>query len=597
MTKPILTISDFETGITYDETEAIQNWFNDLVNIDIKTILGVARLPNSYASTGLSYNNRLPVNSAVEYSLLPDVTWSGKQLAQSFYLDRITGTDVMMLNQSIIWSGGDSISLLWQTGGVGFPLKAEITLFNNRLIFGSWPKEISSIWLWTSGTYNSIVGNWTSIITITQNNNWYPFMSPQKYLTGGTLYYWNWTSFVGIEILSVTVVSPSQSTMVLNSSIPTWNYYWYAISPKKDGIIKDDGTVLTTNALPNGSFIYRPIINFANNLYIWDGKTICQIDNLISTFNGTNKNWSLSVGNQYTVKQIEKIGSYMYILVDEFMSEYFTFNTVTPINVRSRLLIWDWKSNSFQNDIDCGANCYAIKAIENRIYAIIDSAHQDWVLFTYFNWSDFPTIAKFQVPFPQCPVNCITYDRGRFYVAVNEYNISNVFQWAHIFSYSSYAVEQASVSKIFSITSTDTSQVISWLDFYKKGTSPIFMKYSTSLPMQYRRLGINGISDAYITQWIITTQAYEITTNQFWNLVRWVQVVCKNTIPANCTITIQYKWDQETSYTLIPTSLNSANQNQVLWGINRRYQKVKIQVILNSLTGVGTPDINKIILY
>lgn len=50
-------------------------------------------------------------------------------------------------------------------------------------------------------------------------------MSPLKYLTGGTLYYWNGTSFVGIGIISVTVVSPGQSTMVLNSSIPTGNYY------------------------------------------------------------------------------------------------------------------------------------------------------------------------------------------------------------------------------------------------------------------------------------------------------------------------------------------------------------------------------------
>lgn len=596
MTKPIITISDFGLGITYDETELVENGFSDLVNIDIKTSLWYARLPNAYTSTWLSYSTRLPVNSAVEYSLLPDVTWTGKQLCQSFYLDRVTGTDVMMLDQSIIWSGGDSISLLWSTGGVGFPLKSEIALFNNRLIFGSGPKEISSIWLWTSGSYNSIAWNWTSTITISQNGNWYPFMSPLKYLTGGTLYYWNGSTFVGIGIISVTVVSPGVTTMVLNSTLATWNYYWYAISPKKDGIIKDDGTTLATNALPNGAFIYRPIINFANNLYIWDGKTICQIDNLISTFNGTNKNGSLSVGNQYTIKQIEKIWSNMYILVDEFMSEYFSYNTVIPLNIRSRLLIWDGKSNSFQSDIDCWAQCYAIKAIDNKIYAVIDSAHQDWILFTYFNGSDFPTIAKFQVPYARCPVNCMTYDRGRFYVAVNEYDISNVFQWAHIFSHASYAVENASVSKIFSITTTTTSEVIQWLDFYKKWPYPIFMKYSTTYPMQVRRLGINGITDAYLSQGIITTQSYEVTSNQFGNLVKWVQIVCKSTIPAGCSIQIKYKWDQETSYTTLPTSITSTNQNQVVWWINRRYQKIKVQIIINS-TGPWTPDVGKILLF
>lgn len=42
--KPILSIDDFSQGITYDETENTVVGFNDLQNIDLKNINGVAML-------------------------------------------------------------------------------------------------------------------------------------------------------------------------------------------------------------------------------------------------------------------------------------------------------------------------------------------------------------------------------------------------------------------------------------------------------------------------------------------------------------------------------------------------------------------------
>ncbi len=597
MTKPILEIKDFSAGITYDETDIVTDGFDDLINIDVKTKLWVATISHDYtaSSSGWSFGQIYPTNSAVEYSLLPDITGIWVQNAQSFYLDSTTKTRILMLNQSAL-TGGSAISLLWNNAGaVDYPIKSEIKLFNNRLIFPTWARSISSIGLWSSGTYNSIWGNGTTTIDIQANGVGYAFQSLLKYMEGGTLYWWDGSAYQSVTITSITVVSPTRSTVVISSAIPSGNYYGYAICPVNGWIKKDDGTTLTTTTLPNGGNVYKPMIAFGNNLYIGDGKTICQVDNLISTFNTTAANGSLQVGNGYTVKQIESIGSYMYILVDEFASEYYSFSSVVPINARSRLLIWDGKSNQFQNDIDIGVQCYGIKAIENKIYGVIDSAHQDGVLFSYFNGSDFPTIAKFKVPYAQCPVNCIAYDRGRFLIGVNEYNKSNAFQYAYVFSYASYAIDVPTVTKAYSYQSTQSYDIIKGMDFYKKWAFPIQMKYSGQYPMQFLQFNIPSVNDLYQQYAVIQSQNYEVTGDQFGQLVRGIQIVCKSTIPTWSFIQVKYRGDQETSYTTLPTTITSVNQNVVLWGINRRYQKMSFQVIM-WWNGTWTPDIVKILL-
>lgn len=247
-----------------------------------------------------------------------------------------------------------------------------------------------------------------------------------------------------------------------------------------------DGTTLSLT-LPNASVHYRPMINFINNLYIGDGQTICQLDNLKATFNTTGANGSINVGQNYTVKQFEQIGGYMYILADNYNSMIDSdFDNIPKVN--SKLLIWDGISNEFSNIIDIGAHCYSIKAIENKIYALIDSGKNDGVLFTYFNGSDFPTIAKLQTPYARCPVNSIAYDRGRFYFAVNEYDVNSAFQSANIYSYSSYAVEPPCVTKDYYIASTDTKYRIYGIDFVKTGTSSTLLMFDNA----------SGLTGSYI---------------------------------------------------------------------------------------------------
>lgn len=49
--RPIFSIDDFSRGISYDETENTVNGFNDIVQVDLKTINGVMMLSKDYDNT------------------------------------------------------------------------------------------------------------------------------------------------------------------------------------------------------------------------------------------------------------------------------------------------------------------------------------------------------------------------------------------------------------------------------------------------------------------------------------------------------------------------------------------------------------------
>lgn len=66
----------------------------------------------------------------------------------------------------------------------------------------------------------------------------------------------------------------------------------------------------------------------------------------------------------------------------------------------------------------------------------------------------------------------MTYDRGRFYCAVN--NVSGIVYNAYIFSYSSYAIETPCVSKVYFRNDSSAFQ-INTVDMIQLGASPIFV--------------------------------------------------------------------------------------------------------------------------
>jgi hypothetical protein len=163
----------------------------------------------------------------------------------------------------------------------------------------------------------------------------------------------------------------------------------------------------------------------------------------------------------------------MYILADRVDSNFANTFSAPTNYTPSRLYIWDGTSVGFNNIVDIGTHCFCIEAIENRIYGTLQSNKDDGILFAYFNGSDFPTIAKMQIPSASMPVAGITYDRGRFYFAVNSDNPDiSIGSDTYIYSYSSYAIESQILAKQYHATGT-TSRLNS-IDLLKLGATPLF---------------------------------------------------------------------------------------------------------------------------
>lgn len=90
-------------------------------------------------------------------------------------------------------------------------------------------------------------------------------------------------------------------------------------------------------------------------------------------------------------------------------------------------------------------------------------------------------------------------------------------------------------------------------------------------------------NSAYCTFGHIITQKYEITPNQFGQLIRGVQLNFKETMTSDSSVAVYYKADEDSSFTLIGT-LTSANQNMVLYGIMKRMKKIQLDLVPTSNT-------------
>lgn len=573
--KPIFSIDDFSQWISYDETENTVNGFNDLIQIDLKNINWIAMLSNDYHNA-FTWSNFINANHLTEKKLIPDVWFTGN--SQVFWLK--TGASATIY----IWNTYSKIfSILnadwwWQW----VPLFSETRIFQNRLFYPTDKRQINSISLWSTWNVQAITANWTTTIDITNVSN-AKIQTADKSLEWWTIYLYNGSW------ITRSIVSYAALQFVLDSAVTTWSYYAYIVSPVAN-VKKSDGS---STSLPtaNNTTLYRPMIDFWSKLYIGDGDMIYNLDSTLSVWETAIGNGAISVWTDYMVKQIKSLGGYLYILADK-IDENFTNTFSVPTNYTpSKLYIWNGTSDGFTDIIEIWTHCFSIEAIENKIYWCLQSNKDDGILFCYFNWSDFPTIAKFQVPFAFMPVAWMAYDRGRFYFAIN--NIVSTTYSTYIFSYSSYAIENQVVAKQYFNNSGSTYQLNS-IDILKLWISPLFVmndnwSWSSANWMFYKGNNFNNY-------WHIISQKYEITPNQFGQLVKWIQLNFKETMTSDCSVEVWYRWDETTSYTLAGI-LTSANQNNVLYGIMKRFKKIQLDLILKTNTWDSTPKIVKINLY
>jgi hypothetical protein len=468
----------------------------------------------------------------------------------------------------------------------------ETKVFNDRLFYCSYSWRIASMYMWNTGQIQAIQWDWTTTITIVTDIAGNVAKQFTSAIVWWTLVLSNWSSYT---ISSVNVWS---QTMVLSSTLASWTYYWYAYFQNINWVTKDDWTT-TYMGLPKQWLHYKPMADFNSMLYIWDGDLICSLDSNLSKW-GTTPGWvnpCISVWTWYTVKKIEQIGGYMYILADNI--SVYDYNNYSPTiwnNYNSKLYIWDWTSIGFNNIINIWTYCFDIKVIENKIYALLNSKKLDWSLFTYFNGSDFPTIAKIQLDNPKARVWCIAYDRWRFYFQIYWVSRTDATQWTRIFSYSAYANETPCVVNNYYNSSNNLEN--NFIEFINRWYSGTWAPKSELLSHWLTWTSNIYVRDeyGYLPSWTIQTQKYEITFDQFWKLVKWVQLNFKEIMNSACSVEVWYKWDESSTFVKLWT-LTSTNQNDVLYGINERFKKIQFNIVLKTSNSIYTPKIVKISVY
>lgn len=137
---------------------------------------------------------------------------------------------------------------------------------------------------------------------------------------------------------------------MVNSAVATGSYYAYIVTPSAN-VTKSDGT---TTSLPtaNYSTLYRPMISHDSKLYVGDGDMIYSLDDTLTNWKTTNGQLAISVGTDYTVKQIKQLGGYLYILADEVDKNFANTFTAPTNYTPSKLYIWDGTSVGFSSIIE-----------------------------------------------------------------------------------------------------------------------------------------------------------------------------------------------------------------------------------------------------
>ena len=569
--------------MTPDDTTQSGVWFVELNQVDIKTELWVAQVTKKYEL--LSTITQPFKNKMVEFSY--------KTLAESWWVTAIWFSgDGNLYQINLATKALSLLSTSFTTLGTyaNTPTYSDIAFFQGRLFFPNSVNTLNSLRVWTSGQGTGVNSDGVST-TVSINHlliSWVSFDDIDKSLEGGILV----ARLAGTNYTrNIISVDNTAQTMELDSILPAWDYTAYAYNLSIWVVKNSSGTNIWIDTLRRQTS-YRPMKEHNSKLFVWDGDMVYSLDSTCTLWKTTNWDQAISVGSDYVVKQIESDWNYLYILADNFQSHY--INTAGSDfyvrSAKSKLYIWDWVSEWFSKIVDVGSHCFCIKEVDNVLYALLSPETNDGVLLTYFNGSDFPTVQRIRkqdastdvLQKPLAFVNSLDYDRGKFYIALN--GIENGVETQTLYVLSTYASEANGLYKEKEVSGTQ----IRWVDILRTGINPLILYY-TSTGIYYRGTSMEN------TGYIIT-KIYDFTKYQYGELVKGVQLQFKETLPAGSLVRIYWKWDEESSFSSLFANITASNQNQILFGIMKRYRKLQLKVELQWVTA-WSPKLTWIYIY
>ena len=590
--KPIISWVGFGRGTTDDITTAYNQWFSLLSGIDVKSNPWVMKLtrdlselyqPQFFTNGGTFYNDKI-ITKTVSWTIdnfsgagtpanpqpmnVYGAGGGGLGVAvRELLYDSTNGYNWRMLVSNPNFNGtGNS----YQPDGQ--PYYADMEVFQNRIVYPMGQTKLQSVYWYTTGNFAIVqCTNWSNTITLTEGTWDQKILNASGYISDG----YTWT-------YPCTISGYTNTTTATLSSNFSWTTGLYRISLKKisDGWLRDDNSVVALT-LPNKTRMYRPMTVFWRQLYVADGSKISKLSD-----DGLWSSSIIDVWSDFTIKKFTQVNGYIYILADKFLDKFAWLSDMWTPTAQSVIFVWDGTSKQVNNFIEIGTHCHAIEAFENKLYAILKQRDrndtQDGLAFAYFTWSDFPTIARIDadVAFP----NCIAWERGRIFIGA-----SRGEKWG-IYTYSSYSNEAGSVQLEKPISNSEYvySVNIAWLsnpNIFGALWHFFNTSYGSFTNWLYRASG------DFETNWI------EISPNQFWQLVKGIQLSFLQDLPTDSKCEIRYALDGSPTYELLGT-IDSSNMYEILLGMYVRPRKIKIKgTIFSDTNHYYTPEITKIQLY
>lgn len=590
--KPIISFDGFGRGTTDDRTTADNQWFAVLSGLDVKSNPWVMKLtrdfselyqPSTYTNWGTFYNDKT-VTKVVSWTIdnFSRAWTSANPSPMNVYGAGGGGLGVAV--RELVYDSTNQYNWRMLVSNPNFngtsnsyqpdgqPYYPDIEVFQNRLVYPMGQSKLQSIYWYTTGNFALVsCTNGSPTITLIEGAWDQKILNSTGMISDGNT--------VNIPVTISGYTNTTTATLSSNFSGTTGNYR-IALKKVSDGWLRDDNSVVSL-ALPNKTRMYRPMIVSGRQLYVGDWSKISKLSD-----DGIWSSSIIDVWSDFTIKKFTQVNGYIYILADKLVDKFSGIQDMRNPVSQSGIFVWDWTSKQVNNFIEIGTHCFAIEAFENKMYALLKQRDrndsQDGIAFAYYSGSDFPTIARLDadIAFP----NCISWERGRIFLWVSR----GEKPW--IYTYSSFSNESGIVQLekpvwsgdyVYSVNISGLSAPTIFGGLWQFFNTDVW-SYSNGL---YRSSGFAE------SNWI------EITPNQFWQMVRGVQMSFFQDLPTDSYCTIQYWVDGNPAYELLGT-INSSNMYEILLGMYVRPRKIRLKITVYSDSNhYYTPEISKISLF
>ena len=588
MPKPIATFKwiSWVSNVDNNWLEKGQNLFySDIVGVDYKT-------DPWYAQAALAFDPNLSGDVDWEINHLIDVT-------DFLWKD----TNAMSWNRIYYSTQNNDITIAWKTVVKWFsgynatrtkmrttaywsdtrvPRKAEMVYFRNRL----WPdanlETLTALYLYGSKNWALNLVNWatTATFTVGSGSNECPAVELIWDLQYQAVLD-DWSTWVSAIVTNVSYV---WAVWTLTFSAP---YSWPTRSNAYFWLFKEDlaNVYKSLDEFWFSTKIYRPKTVFQRKLYVWDWSHIYTMYYKPASWTwifewyskaGWTTTYTLDLGSDFTIKQIEPWWDKLVILADKWVRDDWN-DPDNWMRNESRIFVWNWVvwNSELTSVVDMTLNlrwhCYWLRAFNWTLQAWMAMKDAFWTYNDYwlfeFNWNSFEIIKKLPINTDwtwttKCWVHHLHAEQWSFLAWI----------WGTCKNAWLYEIAKFDEDKWWHQRWVINENITWVFKFFEGWKDNVILTTTTWV----RYLWTNRVNYGYLeTQWL--EPWYEWYSNNIKAKIHWTECLFKSNPEAWTWIECTYKIDQESNSFLPYKTFNASNNWVKLNWISRNVKKIKFK--------------------